>query len=260
MPSSDFRKEFNFLKENSLKKKLSAIYFDIDDTLYSTTTFSEKARINAVKEMVRAGLKISEKECLIVLKEVISEFPKNYEMHFNKLLTRLGEETYKNINPNIIIAAGVVGYHETKHRELAIYEDVDKVLKMLSKTKLKLGVITSGLISKQAEKIVRLGVNRYIDNSLVFITDECGYAKSNYKFYELAVKKLGLPASEIMHVGDNPTSDVEPANAAGMISVLVKRSGKYFNDKPKTAPAFEIENFWDLLEILKSEYKIKLPK
>lgn len=242
-----------------MKKKLSAIYFDIDDTLYSTTSFSEKARANAVKEMVRAGLKISEKECLEVLKEVISEFPKNYEMHFNKLLTRLGEETFKNINPNIIIAAGVVGYHETKHRELVIYEDVDEVLKILSKTKLKLGVITSGLISKQAEKIVRLGVNRYIDNSLVFITDECGYAKTNHKFYELAVKKLGFPASEIMHVGDNPISDIEPSNAAGMISVLVKRSGKYFNEKPKTAPNFEIQNFWELLEILKGNFSLKLP-
>lgn len=242
-----------------MKKKLSAIYFDIDDTLYSTTSFSEKARVNAVKEMVRAGLKISEKECLSVLKEVISEFPKNYEMHFNKLLTRLGEETFKNINPNIIIAAGVVGYHETKHRELVIYEDVDEVLKILSNTQLKLGVITSGLISKQAEKIVRLGVNRYIDNSLVFITDECGYAKTNHKFYELAVKKLGFPASEIMHVGDNPISDIEPSNAAGMISVLVKRSGKYFNEKPKTPPNFEVQNFWELLEILKANFKIKLP-
>ena len=56
-----------------MKKKLSAIYFDIDDTLYSTTSFSEKARLNAVINMIKAGLKISEEECLKSLNEVISE-------------------------------------------------------------------------------------------------------------------------------------------------------------------------------------------
>jgi putative hydrolase of the HAD superfamily len=243
-----------------VKKKLSAIYFDIDDTLYSTTSFSEKARLNAVKFMIRAGLKISEESCIKSLNEVISEFPKNYEMHFNKLLTRLGEETYKNINPNIIIAAGVVGYHETKHRELIIYEDVDDVLKILSNSSLKMGIITSGLITKQAEKIVRLGVNRYIDNSLVFITDECGYAKTNPKFYELAVKKLNIPATEIMYVGDNPLSDIDTSNAVGMISVLVKRGGKYLNDESKTPPDYIIQNFWELLELVKREFNFKVAK
>lgn len=241
-----------------MKKKLSAIYFDIDDTLYSTTSFSEKARCNAVKNMIKAGLKISEEECLQVLHEVISEFPKNYEMHFDKLLTRLGPSTYRKINPNIIIAAGIVGYHETKHRELIIYEDVDDVLKLLKKTNLKLGIITSGLIMKQAEKIIRLGVNRYIDNSLVFITDECGYAKTNPKFYQLAQKTLGIPAKEIMYVGDNPISDIEPSNAAGMISVLVKRGGKYLNDESKTPPKYIIQNFWELWEILQSDFKFKI--
>lgn len=243
-----------------MKKKLSAIYFDIDDTLYSTTSFSEKARLNAVINMVKAGLKISEEECLKSLNEVISEFPKNYEMHFNKLLTRLGENTYKNINPNIIIAAGVVGYHETKHRELVIYEDVDDVLKILSATSLKLGIITAGLITKQAEKIVRLGVNRYIDNSLIFITDECGFAKTNPKFYELAAKKAKIPANEIMYIGDNPLSDIDTSNAVGMISVLVKRGGKYLNEKSKTEPDYVIQNFWELLELIQKNFSVKLPK
>ena len=240
-----------------MKKKLSAIYFDIDDTLYSTTSFSEKARANAIHHMILAGLKITQEECLKSLNEVISEFPKNYEMHFNKLLTRLGEHTYKNINPNIIIAAGVVGYHETKYRELVIYKDADEVLKKLNSSSLKLGIITAGLITKQAEKIVRLGVNRYIDNSLVFITDECGYAKTNPKFYELAVKRLNLPASEIMYVGDNPISDIDTSNAAGMISVLVKRGGKHSKEESKTPPAFVIQNFWDLLNIIQENFEIK---
>ncbi len=242
-----------------MKKKLSGIFFDIDDTMYSTTAFAEKARLNAVRHMIKAGLKISENECLKILSEVIAEFPKNYDMHFNKLLTRLGEKYYRNINQNIIIAAGIIGYHEMKHNELMIYEDVDDVLKILSQTKLKLGIITAGLTLKQAEKVVRLGVNQYVDNSLIFITDEWGYAKTNPLFYQLAIDKSGLPANELLYVGDNPESDIIPSKKAGMKNVLLKRGGKYDSAISSYQPDFVIQNFWELLELIEKKFLVKLP-
>lgn len=243
-----------------MKKKLSGIFFDIDDTMYSTTAFAEKARLNAIKYMIKAGLKISEEECLATLLAVISEFPKNYDMHFNKLLNRLGEKYYKNINPNIIVAAAVIGYHETKHNELMIYEDVDDVLKILSQTKLTMGIITAGLTIKQAEKIVRLGVNQYVDNSLIFITDECGYAKTNPLFYKMAIEKSGLPARELLYVGDSPESDMIPSKNAGMYNVLVRRGGKYDTGKSGCQPDYTIQNFWELLELIKKNFSLQLPK
>ena len=71
----------------------------------------------------------------------------------------------------------MVAYHETKFRELATYEDVLEALRLLSKTKLKLGIITSGLRIKQAEKIIRLRIWPYLDREAIFITDEVGIGK-----------------------------------------------------------------------------------
>ena len=39
-----------------MTKPLDAIFFDIDDTLFSTTVFADKARRNAIDAMIRAGL------------------------------------------------------------------------------------------------------------------------------------------------------------------------------------------------------------
>ena len=67
-------------------RPLKAIFFDIDDTLFSTTEFAEKARKESIARMIRYGLKVSEKDALYELREVINEFSSNYDKHFDKLL------------------------------------------------------------------------------------------------------------------------------------------------------------------------------
>ncbi|MCC8180489.1 MAG: hypothetical protein LIP23_06230 [Planctomycetes bacterium] len=42
------------------KKPLKGLFFDIDDTLYSSTEFAANARQQAVQAMVRAGLQVDE--------------------------------------------------------------------------------------------------------------------------------------------------------------------------------------------------------
>lgn len=50
--------------------------------------------------------------------------------------------------------------------------------------------------------------------------------KPSPSFFELALQKLGLPAQEVVMVGDDIRADVEGAQAVGMKGILVK-TGKY---------------------------------
>ena len=68
--------------------------------------------------MIRVGLKMRKEPLMRELQEVISEFTSNYEAHFDKLLLRIPKHCYQGINTAILVAAGVVAYHETKIREL----------------------------------------------------------------------------------------------------------------------------------------------
>ncbi len=122
-----------------VKPPLQAIFFDIDDTLFSTTVFADKARRAAVDAMVRAGLQADRGDATRELDEVIAEFSSNYGGHFDKVLDRLGPESFAGHNRAVIVAAGVVAYHATKWRELKVYDDVYEVLQWLSKTSLVRG-------------------------------------------------------------------------------------------------------------------------
>jgi putative hydrolase of the HAD superfamily len=237
---------------------LKGIFFDVDDTLYSTSEFSELARSHALDAMIQAGLSMEKGVLQEELEEVIGEFTSNYEHHFDKLLLRIPKRFYRGVNPAIIVAAGVIAYHETKIRRLAPYEDAIEVLRLLSKTRLILGVITEGLEVKQAEKLVRMRINEYLSPNAIFISNQIGISKPNPKIYQRACSDLNLKPSETMYVGDNPLHDIDPPNQIGMLTVRVRRGGKYSAVEGKTVPRREIQNFWDLLDYLRQELDIEV--
>lgn len=231
--------------------KLKAIFFDVDDTLYSSSEFSAMARLNSIKGMIAAGLRMEVKESLLVLNRLISKFPSNYKFLFNEFLTEVGNNKYRDSNPSIIIAAGVAAYHNTKTNWLKPYPDVFEVIKILSKTtSLCLGIISSGLAVKQSEKIFRCGLHKFLDSDALFFSENLKVDKPSKKFFQIPCSKLGLNPREVMYVGDRPIHDVKPVKEIGMISVLNRRSGKYLDVKSNVKPDFIIHDFWELLNII----------
>ena len=238
---------------------LDAVLFDIDDTLFSTTKFARRARNNAVRAMVAAGLGLSEAVVRAELDEVISEFTSNYDRHFDNLLRRLRPSALEDINPALIVAAGVVGYHDTKFEGLAPYPDVIPLLDGLGQAGLRRGIITHGWTSKQTEKIVRLGLLEHIDKKAVFVSDQIGIAKPNPKLYQTALADLGLAPERVMYVGDNPSQDVTPPAGLGMITVWAKRATKHTIGPTDANPTHTVEDFAQLAEILREQYSVPLP-
>ncbi len=229
---------------------LQAIFFDIDDTLFSTSAFAARARGNAIDAMIELGLRTPREKLLREFHEVIAEFSSNYEHHFERLLARLPQEDLFGVNEALVVAGGVVAYHETKFRELAAHDDVTEVLQILSRRGLILGIISSGLTLKQMEKLIRLRVTGYIDHSAILISEEAGINKPNPKLFLRACAKARVDPQHSMYVGDHPLNDVDAAKAAGMTTVWNRRDGRHLESMGRTVPDHVIHNFWDLLEIV----------
>ncbi|MCU0724622.1 MAG: TIGR02253 family HAD-type hydrolase [Planctomycetes bacterium] len=236
-------------------RPLKAVLFDIDDTLYSTTEFAETARRNSIRAMIRHGLGIDEESAFRELKEVISEVPSNYDKLYDRLLRRLPASALGNANPAILLAAAVVAYHETKFRELHLFPGAHALLGSLrANTTLVIGVLTEGLEVKQAEKIIRLGIYEFLDPRAIFISDQFAISKVNPKFYRRALDTIGFAPGEVMFVGDNPVTDIEPAKRAGMIAVRRRGTGKHGDLPSAVPPDFEIRHFDELAAILRTDF------
>lgn len=239
---------------------LDAIFFDVDDTLFSTSEFARRARRNGCEAMRRVGLRIDLQTLVDELDEVVAEFTSNYDHHFDQLLRRLPKRHYKGVNPAIIVAAGVVAYHDTKKEELVPFPDAVRLLEDLARrTGLVRGVISSGLTIKQAEKLLRLGVYPFLTPTAIYISEQIGINKPNVKLYRRACSDLNLKPARCMYVGDRPPNDIDPANALGMITVRLRRGGKHDHLSGETEPNHEIRDYDELRSILVDSYRLDLP-
>jgi len=238
---------------------LKAIFFDLDDTLFSTSLFAHRARLASVDAMVAAGLDIEPDLLLDELNEVVAEFSSNYDKHFEQLLRRIPKRIEKLVNPAIVIAAGVIAYHETKARELSPYPDAKLLLAELARQgEVIRGIISSGLTIKQAEKILRLGIYGYLSPKALFISEQIGINKPNPKLYKRACSDLNLRASECLYVGDRADRDIDPANSIGMKTVHIIRDGRHRDTKGASEPSHRISNYYELADILRSDYGLSL--
>jgi putative hydrolase of the HAD superfamily len=205
---------------------IKAVIFDLDDTLYDTTLQVDKARENAVKAMVAAGLQTEEEKAAAALAEVVSKKGSNYENHYDDLLNALGCEN----NPKII-AAGVVAYHEAKKTYLVPYPGTIPTLLKLREKGLRIGIVTDGRPVKQWEKLIRLGLADFFDAVVVSDGHE---QKPSPKPFLKAASELGVRPSECVIVGDRLDRDISGGKKAGMRAIQLTR-GKHSRMKPADA-------------------------
>ena len=69
--------------------------------------------------------------------------------------------------------------------------------------------------------------------------------KPHPRIFEIAIEEAGVPADQILYVGDNYLDDIVGANNVGMDAVLINRPGR----KPGTA-AMVIDNLFDIEKLI----------
>lgn len=109
-----------------------------------------------------------------------------------------------------------------------LFPDVLPVLKRLERERLVLGVVSN--FEEWLERLLEsLGVTRYFVVRIISGVE--GMEKPDPRIFRLALERAGVEAGRSVYVGDSPTFDTEPAEAVGMLGVLLDRRGS-FPDHP----------------------------
>ncbi|MEA4957462.1 Pyrimidine 5'-nucleotidase YjjG [bioreactor metagenome] len=191
-----------------------AIFFDIDGTLLDTSSFAKVARRAAIDIMIENGLPSNKEETYSLLKDIISDKGSNYNKHFNVLTKKIcGEEN------NLLVALGMVTYHNVKFALLRPFPETMNVLIYLKNKGYKLGVISNGITIKQWEKLVRLDIHYFFEE--VITSEEVGFEKPKKKIFEEALNRMNCKAENSIMVGNKAEIDTIGAVNAGMSAILV---------------------------------------
>jgi putative hydrolase of the HAD superfamily len=105
-----------------------------------------------------------------------------------------------------------------------LFPETVEVLERLKGLGLKLGII-SNFDSRVYSVLDSLGIRKFFD--AITLSSEAGYCKPAPQIFEAAVQALGVPASEVLLIGDSPHDDIEAGLRAGLSAVLIDRSGRH---------------------------------
>jgi HAD superfamily hydrolase (TIGR01549 family) len=121
------------------------------------------------------------------------------------------------------------------------YPDALPCLQALRRSGLRVGAVGNTLTD--AEDLLRDHVD------LVGSSARWGVEKPAAAFFERIVSACGVPAERIAYVGDRVDNDIEPALAAGMVAVHVRRGPwGHLHDPPPAA--LRVASLGELTEVL----------
>lgn len=112
----------------------------------------------------------------------------------------------------------------TRPERYQVFDDVAPVLAALSDAGIRMGVV-SNFESWLDEMLDLLGIGGHFE--VRAISGKEGVEKPDPEIFRRAVALAGAAPDEIIHVGDDPRADAEPAAGMGMGAVIIDRRGRH---------------------------------
>ncbi len=220
---------------------IKGVVFDLDNTLLDFMKMKEFAVKAAIKGMIEAGLKVNEDKSYIEINSIYEEFGWENQKVFDVFL----EKSIGHVD-NKFLAAGIVAYRRAREANLMAYPNVNKTLMALSKSGIKLGVVSDAPSREAWMRIYYLNLYHYFDVVITF--DDSGERKPSPIPFQLALDGMGLQPEETIMIGDWPERDVVGAQQIGMKTAFA-RYGDTFGTVNSGAD-WDLNDIYQLVDII----------
>ena len=215
---------------------MKAVIFDLGGTLIKTSEIPqvmkkilEDCGINrSLDKISKAWLKVHKETNYQDLKILLDEFwvQWNQRILFN---LDVKSESRK--------LAKFIASHWWSYSEVTLFPDAMRVLSLLRKKNVKLGVITNGLESDVNGILPKVDLQKFFD--VVVAIDTLRKMKPDIEVFTYALEKLGVENSEAIFVGDEVPTDYQGALKAGLTVYLIDRNERIKDAGIKTITSLE---------------------
>jgi putative hydrolase of the HAD superfamily len=131
-------------------------------------------------------------------------------------------------------------------RRLGLYPHVREVLEV-ARERYPLALVTDAQSAYARGELHRVGLLGYFDP--IVISGDHGFRKPDRRLFQIALDRIGVPAHDAVHVGNDMHRDIFGARQAGLTTVMFD-SDQGTKTHPDCVPDHTITDFRDLLPIL----------
>lgn len=223
--------------------QITCVTFDLDDTLWPIT----ETILNAENALYKWFGQYYPEICSRYSRRQLLERRIQLQQSVPELehdVTRLREYSLSVLAmefgyPEKMISAAMDEFLLHRNR-VTLFDDAHETLTYLSK-RYSLGVITNGNAS-----VERIGLSGFF--SFVVTAGEAGAMKPDGIIFKQAIRRAGVRKEQILHIGDDPHSDILGAMSAGLRSVWLNRKRKAWPGGQN--PTHVVHTLAELVDIL----------
>jgi YjjG family noncanonical pyrimidine nucleotidase len=232
-------------------KKIKAILFDLDDTLYDhrhsmltgLKALQKKYECFAgvhIDEMEREHIRLMNEVHLNSVLQGLMTLDEGRALRFKRAFELYGVNADEKLSYE---AAGI--YRENYISVNGLVPGAMELLKSLKK-KYKIGIITNNIVEEQVRKLKEGKIEHLVD--VMLTSEEAGVTKPHPEIFNRLLQKLNVTADEVVMVGDYWNSDIIGAHALGIKCIWINVYGEACPDENM---AVEISSLAETEKVLK---------
>jgi len=208
------------------KPLIRAVIFDLDDTLYDC--FGQRVRVShrhAAEAMVRAGLKATVETVYRARMRAFRQDP---------MLRYIDSEVCRRFHaddPDAVSHAAREAYFNCPVGKLTLFSGTLPLLRHLWRRGVRCYAVSFGEPEIQRAKVRALGLENNPLLERVLCADRDKLLTKEAAFRQIQ-HEVGLPAEEMLVVGDRAMSEIRAGNELGMHTVRIRR-GEFAAQEPQ---------------------------
>lgn len=228
---------------------VKAITFDLDFTLWDLTGVIEQAEERAQRFLAARYPEVGARFGVQGLRDLHrhlaaeSTFLRHNVTALRKAVFRTAGATlgYRDRELDALVADAYTEFWEARH-EVVLYDDTIPALEALH-GRFPIGAVTNGNAD-----VRRLRLERYFD--FVVSAVEVGASKPSHLIFDVVGERAGVPARQVVHIGDDPESDVIGAARNGLQAVWLNRHAADWPSNLERVPYLECRGLQELCAMM----------
>lgn len=223
------------------------LIFDVDDTLYDMTQPFQRAYQKLWKDKyevdVAALFRVSREYSNAIFDKVV-----NKEISVDESGVYRMKMAMKDFGYNISDEEALMFQLNYRHfqSDIVLSKTMKQLLDYCVANEIRLGVLTNGVSEHQHKKINGLGLQRWMKEEEMFVSDDIGFSKPDVRAFQMIEKAMNLNKEDTWYVGDSIEHDICGAKGAGWHTIWLDRRGnqlKASDPKPEIIVPTEEELF-----------------
>ena len=210
--------------------------FDLDDTLYKEVDFLKSA-FHEIATCIESNYGLSD------VYDRLLQYWQNGENAFEHII---------NEGHLPLQVEDLLKMYWAHRPQISLDDNTRQVLDQLHEDGV-LGIITDGRSLTQRNKLEALGLDAYIENQNLYISEETGFAKPSPEPFRSLMRMY--PDSDYYYIGDNPAKDFVAPNQLGWTTVCLLDDGRNIHPQVWSAkddylPQKKAHSILELLSLL----------